>query len=517
MNIKRFLMRSLVVCGVLAVSLELIDTTVLTNTDSNNASYDEVDAYVQRQMDRLHIPGASLAIVEGNKIVHLHGFGLAHPDGEAPTPQTPFFIGSLTKSITALAVMQLVEARKIDLDAPVQHYLPWFRMADPQASAQITVRHLLNQTSGLSESSGRIPLSDFDKIPGATERQARALSTLVLNRPVGSAFEYSNSNYNVLGLIIEATSGETYADYIQHHVFTLLDMRHSSTSQATAKQNGLAMGHQYWFAVPFAVPGLPIPHGSLPSGQIISSSEDMAHYLIAHLNGGRYGNAQILTPIGIDELHHGVAESIQMGISFGKYGMGWFVDEIGQTKIAWHTGIVPDFFSYMALLPEHKKGIVLLFNAYGYLMTPALSEVGAGVAALLAGQQPAPSQVDFMVWVQRGLLLIPLLQLIGVAATLRRLRRWRQDPMHRPSGGRKWGLHILLPLIPNLLVTLTLIPMLGATRGFWMLFMPDFSWIAIICGGFAGIWIFLRTGLILCTLRKPPSSTSLVPPGDSPV
>ena len=506
MNKKKFFFEALLFCAVLALTLRLFAQSTSATPIANSASYDAIDAYIQGHMDRLHIPGVSLAIVEGDEIVYLRGFGLARPDGEAPSPETPFFIGSLTKSFTALAVMQLVEAGKIDLDAPVQRYLPWFRVADPQASAQITVRHLLNQTSGLSESSGRIPLSDFDKSPGATERQARALSTLILNRLVGSAFEYSNSNYNLLGLIIEAVSGELYADYIQHHIFTPLDMRHSYTSQELAKQHNLAIGHQYWFAVPFAVPGLPIPRGSLPSGQLISSSEDMAHYLIAHLNGGRYGNAQILTPVGIDELHHGVAESIQMGMSFGKYGMGWFIDEIGQTKIAWHTGIVPDFFSYMALLPEHKKGVALLFNAYGYLMTPALSEIGAGVAALLAGQQPAPSQVDFMVWVQRGLLLIPLLQLIGAAATLQRLRRWRTEQMSRPSTGRKWGLHILLPLIPNLLVILTLVPILSPTRGFWMFFMPDFSWIALVCGSFAGIWIFLRTGLILRTLRKPQAS-----------
>ena len=83
-------------------------------------------------MKRLNIPGAALAIVEGDQIVHLCGFGQARPGGEAPIPQTPFFIGSLTKSFTALGVMQLVEAGKIELDAPVQCYLAWFRVADPR-------------------------------------------------------------------------------------------------------------------------------------------------------------------------------------------------------------------------------------------------------------------------------------------------------------------------------------------------------------------------------------------------
>ena len=85
------------------------------------------------------------------------------------------------------------------------------------------------------------------------------MSTLKLTRPVGSAFEYSNLNYNLLGLIVEAASGESYADYIQHHIFAPLEMRHSYTSQAMAKQNGLAVGHRYWFAVPFPAPNLPDP------------------------------------------------------------------------------------------------------------------------------------------------------------------------------------------------------------------------------------------------------------------
>jgi CubicO group peptidase (beta-lactamase class C family) len=154
-----------------------------------HGSFEAMDAYVEQQMRHLNLPGASLAIVEGDQIVHLRGFGRAHPDGEAPTPQTPFFIGSLTKSFTALAVMQLVEAGKIELDAPVQRYLPWFRVANLQASAEMTVRHLLNQTSGLPMLLGMTNLADVDNRPDAAERQVRDLSTLKLTRPVGSKFE----------------------------------------------------------------------------------------------------------------------------------------------------------------------------------------------------------------------------------------------------------------------------------------------------------------------------------------
>jgi CubicO group peptidase (beta-lactamase class C family) len=508
MSVYKSLFQSLADCAMLrlALPLSVLPAQAKQTSDSaaNGTSFDDIDVYIQQQIDRLNIPGATLVIVEGNEIVHLRGFGQARPGGDVPSPKTPFVLGSVTKSFTALAVMQLVKAGAIELDAPVQRYLPWFQVADPQASAQITVRHLLNQTSGLPMSIGMIILADFDSRPDATERQARALSTLVLTRPVGSAFEYCNMNYNLLGLIIEAASGESYTNYIQRHIFDPLGMSHSYTSQAVAQQNGLAVGHRYWFAFPFAVPNLPLPSGSLPAGLLISSTEDMGHYLIAHLNEGRYGGVQILSGAGIDELHRPVVEFRAMGFSFGHYGMGWFTLETGESRIVWHSGTLPDFFAFMALLPKQNKGMVLLVNANHLIMDKlTLTEVGMSAAQRLTGEPPAPNRGAVVPWVLRGMLLIPVFQIVGVAGTLRLLRRWREDPKRCPSGLRKWVLHILLPLIPNLLVAPTLIPMLGNMRRFLMLYVPDFSWIAFICGGSAGIWTFLRTGLILRTLRRP--------------
>ena len=504
----KLILKSMAAGGVLALALALFaDRSGRRNsapdrTSQSDAS-EEIDAHIERQIERLNIPGAALAIVEDDEIAHLRGFGRARPGGEAPTPHTPFIIGSLTKSFTALAVMQLVEDGKVELDAPVQRYLPWFRVADPLASAQITVRHLLNQTSGLPQLSGLRPMTDFDDSPGATERQARALSTLVLARPVGSAWEYCNMNYNLLGLIIEAASGESYEVCVQNHIFTPLQMTHTYTSQAEAKQNGLAVGHQYWFDLPFATPNMPIPHGSLPAAVLISTSEDMARYLIAHLNEGRYGDVKILSGAGVEELHRGAADFSAMGLSLGKYGMGWFISKIGQMKLLWHTGTLPHFGAYMAFLPEQDKGIVLLFNACHHWYNPVQAELGAGVAALLAGEQSAPGPFIRMVpWALRGQLLIPVLQIGGVVATLRLLRRWRLEPEHRPSGRRARGLHVLLPLIPDLLVALTLLPVLGKRRGYLMLYMPDYSRMAMVCGSFALVWMVLRTGLVLRTLRK---------------
>src|SRR5512139_4184279 len=108
-----------------------------------------IDEYVMARMRSARIPGLALAIVKDDQVVHSKGYGRADPSGRPVTPQTPFMIGSITKPFTALAVMQLMDAGQVDLDAPVQRYIPWFRVADPKASAQVTVRMLINQTSGL--------------------------------------------------------------------------------------------------------------------------------------------------------------------------------------------------------------------------------------------------------------------------------------------------------------------------------------------------------------------------------
>lgn len=465
--------------------------------DASSPAFAGLDTYIESQLRRFSIPGAALAVVEGDQIVHQRGFGYARPGGETPSPETPFFIGSLTKSFTALAIMQLVEAGKVELDAPVQRYLPWFRLADAQASAQISVRHLLHQTSGLPVLPGMSDLGELDPHPGATERQVRALSTLKLARPVGAKFEYSNSNYNILGLVVEAASGESYSAYIQKQIFEPLEMMRSFSSKAAAQQNGLAVGHRYWFGIPVAAPDLQIPGGSLPSGQLISSATDLAHYLIAQLNAGRYREKQLLSGPGIAELHRPVAAILEMGQSIGHYAMGWISQGNGNSRIVWHSGIVPDFGAFMALLPEPKKGLVLLFNANHAMLKMAFDEFGMGAAQRLAGLPASPTPWANAIWLQRALALIPILQLLDVVVTLRNLRRWRQNPRNLPSPGRLWRQHLLLPLLPNLLAALTLIPMGGRLRGFTQLFMPDVAWIARPWASFGLGWSLLRTKLIL--------------------
>jgi CubicO group peptidase (beta-lactamase class C family) len=216
--------------------------------------------------------------------------------------------------------MQLVEAGKIRLDAPVQRYLPWFRVADPAASARITVRHLLYQTSGF-------PAAGYacqtDQVTMTLEQYVRSLDTLTLDRPVGSKHEYCSTNYDVLGLIVQTVSGQPYGAYIEQHIFTPLQMHNSFASEPAAKRDGLAQGYRWIFGVP-----VPFDYFSLsgvPAGYLSSSAQDLAHYLIAQMNGGRFGSATVLSPTGIATMHApGVA-----GARGGSYGMGWVNGHLG--------------------------------------------------------------------------------------------------------------------------------------------------------------------------------------------
>jgi hypothetical protein len=192
-----------------------------------------------------------------------------------------------------------------------------------------------------------------------------------------------------------------------------------------------------------------------------------------------------------------------MGVVLESYGMGWFIGEVSGTKLVSHGGNVPDFSSYMALLPEQKKGVVLLVNADHYGLPIILPEVGTGVAALLAGRQPPPIRLGFVPWIMRSMLLIPLVQVAGVGATMRLLRRWRLNPTLRRNAGRRWRRHVLLPLIPNLSLAALLAALkLRGMLPYLRLYNPDFAWIATVCGRFALVWSMLRGGLVLRALRR---------------
>jgi CubicO group peptidase (beta-lactamase class C family) len=464
---------------------------------SSTLDFTAIDAYVATQMKEQRIPGLAIGIVQGDQVVHLKGFGQADASGRAVTPQTPFILASVSKPITALAVMQLVEQGKLELDAPVQRYLPSFRVADLDASSHITVRHLLSHTSGLPESADVVLLTSTDTSDGALERQVHELASVQLNRPVGASFEYANVNYATLGLLVQAVSGQSYEAYVQQHVFGPLDMRHSYTSQAEAQPQGLANGSRYWFGVPIPA-DVPDNRAERPNGRLIASAEDMAHFLIAQLNGGQYAGAALLSPAGIAAMHQPAA---QIGGGEAGYGLGWYSGQRNGVTTVEHAGDGVNFHANVVLVPERALGIVLLENAQNGLKPELMSGIARGVTTLLLGEQPARMESGGLkLMVYYAVLVLAVIQLFGIIWSIRQIRRWGAQPEARPRGWRGIVWHIVLPLVLNLahgLVFLVGLPaMFSATLGYLCLYVPDFGYTLIVSGSLAVVWAIVRTMLV---------------------
>lgn len=376
--------------------------------------FNAIDSYVTEQMNNLGIPGMALGIVQSDQIVHLKGFGVADSSGRKITPQTPFYIGSLTKSFTALAVMQLVEAGKIDLDAPVQKYLPWFELADKESSTKITVRNLLNQTTGISTIDGNRFLSSQRGL----EETVRGFTIIQPTQPVGTTYQYSNINYSIAGLVVEKISGQSYGDYVSQQIFEPLDMRHSYASRAAALADGLAAGHHYMFGYAFERE-YAVPPSGVPEGFLIASVEDMTHYVVTHLNDGRYSDTSILSAQGIAELH---APAIPTGEN-AHYAMGWVISTADGMPLIQHSGDSGHFHSIAVLMPERGSGFVLLANASGFEQLWQVDAIAGGIFNLLNGKAPAPVSlpinVRFLYW---AVMLTPVLMILGMVFSW---RRWR--------------------------------------------------------------------------------------------
>ncbi len=491
---------ALVLAAAYVVSKPGSDTPA-ANGRASAPKFAAIEHFVQDEMAAQRIPGLALGIVENDRITYLRGFGKADDSGRPVTPKTPFIIGSLAKSFTALAIMQLVEAGKIELDAPVQRYLPWFRVADEAASTEITVRHLLNQTSGLSTKTGRTFQGNGDIGDAALEKTVRKLRSVELTAPVGETHQYSTVNYSVLGLIVQTVVGRSYESYVQTEILDPLEMRGSFTSAAAAEHHGLATGYRYWFGRPRAA-DLPYNRGLVPAGYLISDAEDMSHYLIAQLNRGRYASASVLSPEGVSELHRPAVQTPEAGTS---YGMGWFVGPINGIPAVHHQGETFNFHANAVLVPGSRTGVIVLINAENSIdlfLNGRMGSISEGVTSLLEGRDPAspPSQLPtFLVYTL-------LFGIVGLQ--LRGLARWAAA-LHRgrlPRGRLGPRLRIALLLTSSLgwaVLVFVLVPkqlglsLLVAAQG-----LPDLAYILLISGVLALSWGIVRTAWAYRTLRS---------------
>ncbi len=459
-----------------------------------------IERFVQKEMAAQRIPGLALGIVENDRITYLRGFGKADDSGRPVTPKTPFIIGSLSKSFTALAIMQLVEEGKVQLDAPVQRYLPWFRVADEKASARITVRQLLNHTSGLSTKTGRTFQGNGDISDAALEKTVHKLSSVALAAPVGTTYQYSTVNYAVLGLIVQTVVGRSYESYVQTAILDPLQMRGSFTSAAEAEQHGLATGYRYWFGRPRAA-DLPYNRGLVPAGYLISDAEDMTHYLIAQLNSGRYRSATVLSAEGVDKLHRPAVPTPETGIS---YGMGWFVGPINGIQAIHHQGETFNFHANAVLVPRSRTGVIVLMNAENSIdlfLSGRMGTISEGITSLLEARHPAPPpsiRATFALWAL--LFGVIALQFRGLARWIAALRRGNLPPGHvrpRPrialwlAFSLGWAA-LVLALVPKQLG----LSLFVAAQG-----LPDLMYVLLLSGLVAFCWGIVRTIWAYAMLR----------------
>lgn len=425
---QRKLIPLLIVFGLI---LSLLLPSVSGSAKANHAlDLQTVDSFLQEQVKANRIPGIAVAIVQGDQIIFAKGYGEATP-GNPVTPQTQFYIGSVAKGFTALAIMQLVEQGKLELDAPVQKYLPWFQISDPEASSKITIRHLLNHTSGLSDAGD----PNVSAYTSSLAEQARLLADVHLTAPVGSRFQYYNQNYRLLGFIVEQVSGQSYGDYMQHNVFEPLGM--TSTTANPAQAPNLAQGHSRFF-------GFPLPRlqrhnpGAVPSGYLISTVEDMARYLLAQLHNRQPNGEPLLTPESLRAMRTPPA-----GIE-GDYGMGWIVVEDGNTLA--YGGSLENFQSFVAIDLKEEIGVVTLYSQNS--MENMLFENNAirdGLLDMLYGENPPRTSYGWIGWL---LLSLAVLDLANHLRLFSMLPRWAQltSKQSRPWLWSKVLLGILIPL-----------------------------------------------------------------------
>jgi CubicO group peptidase (beta-lactamase class C family) len=490
-----------IVTVALMCTLAISPVSALQTTNVDLTAFPQIDNYISSEMADLHIPGISIAIVQGNQIVHLKSFGIADPSRHLLTPQTPMLIGSLTKSFTALAIMQLVDAGKIDLDTPAQHYLPWFFILPPpetdhldidqnpdsNASSRITIRHLLNQTSGISRSTGEKMIADWDSSDSAIEHYVRALGAERMHHPAGAGFEYSNANYITLGMIVQAVSGLSYETYIQEHIFKPLEMHNSCTSQLEAQQHGMSAGYRQWFGFPVLAGDLPYPRGLVSAGYLISSAEDLAHYIIAQMNAGQYKDVSIVSSQAIETLHAPAVPVAPEGYHrqpSGYYGMGWYVMEMNNIPVLVHDGDTPNFHADMIFIPSREWGIVLLVNTNTVLLGDGIRNLSAGVANILMGQKPPRAEPDMKTF-SLYIFFIGFLgfEFFKLGRFIFSLRRQNQ---RNKFVSASWFKQIVLPVLIGLIVVLwmfIIMPLMFKVP--WQVMIrnqPDLAWVVLLGG-----------------------------------
>lgn len=312
-----------------------------------------IDQVVDRELPQKQIPSLSICLVDDGKIVGSRAYGIADLTGTKPVDdKTMYRVGSVSKLFTDLAVMQLVAAGKIDLDAPVQKYLPDFQPENPY-DVPITLRQLMSHQSGLVREP---PVGNyFDGTePTLAETVASLNDTKLIYKP-GERTKYSNAAISVVGLVVEKVSGQSYNDYMRQHILEPMQMSNSSMLYEGKAKEQLAEALMWTHhAAPFKAPVFEL--GTAPAGNLYATVDDLGNFLLTIFAGGSYQGKQVLPAETMATMLGGNKAA---GEDDPLFGIGFKLGKIDGHPTFGHGGAVYGFSTQFSGLPEDKIGVAV--------------------------------------------------------------------------------------------------------------------------------------------------------------
>ena len=320
------------------------------------------------------VPGLAIGVLNHDAVVYARGFGVLRTGTDrSVTPATLFHMASITKTFVAAGVMQLVEAGRVSLDAPVTRYVPDFAMKDLRYR-DITVRQLLTHTAGMPDVTDyRWDHPEYDS--GALGRYIHGLRDSTLIAAPGARWRYSNIGFELLADLIAVVSGEEFETYVQHHILTPLGMRHSTLLFTDVDSSSLAWGHEVRRERTVPTRSYPYNRRHAGSSTLHSDVNDMLRYAQANLHRGELDGQRILPQSAYDQLWHPqrdittIARSLyrQAGRAWTydtcSIGLAWFLCQRRHERVLFHGGEDVGFETYLLLMPATNAAIVVMGNA----------------------------------------------------------------------------------------------------------------------------------------------------------
>ncbi|MGD6795966.1 serine hydrolase domain-containing protein [Metabacillus indicus] len=341
-------MKNLRIFLVLTMMLLLFPSAVIAQERDQRK---QIQQFIEESLKEYQIPGASLAIIQEGNVI-FHGNWGVQSDGKRIKNNTLFTIGSISKPLTSLAIMKLVQERKINLDASIDTYLSSFKYDKGNFKNEITVRQLLSHTSGISSYDG-LKVADL-KLRGkeSIEKAAKMLNGVKLNIEPGKIHQYSAANYLLLGRIIEEVSGNSFAQYMENEIFTEIGMNNTVSDYKKAHKLGYNPGYQAWFGTPVKSDNNFDDSGA-PYGYIASTSSDMIKFIEFILGKQKVLDHEYFMEYTSPQVHR-KAEFY--------YGLGWRISADENDSYLFHGGETPDSRSELFIHPKKQYGFILLTN-----------------------------------------------------------------------------------------------------------------------------------------------------------